>query len=115
VFEKITNNIDDLQENIQSYAKSTIEYYKLDLFKRLTKSTISVSRILLLGAIASLIFIFLSFGLAFLIVEALGNNSYGFFILGVFYIIVFVITAIVSRKKLEKVILKSASRIFFDD
>ncbi len=115
MFEKITNNIDALQEAFQSYLKSNLEFYKLDIFKRLTKSTISISRVLILGAIAFLIFTFMSFGLAFLIGEALGNNSYGFFIMGGFYIIVFIITAIISRKKLEKVILKSASRIFFDD
>lgn len=115
MFEKITNNIDALQEAIQLYLKSTLEYYKLDIFKRLVKSTISVSRVLLLGGIAFLIFTFLSFGLAFLLGEALGNTSYGFFIMGGFYILVFIITAIVCRKKLEKVILKSASRIFFDD
>lgn len=114
MFGKATNYVDQMQDNIQAYLHSTLEYYKLDLFKKLTKSTISISRVLLLGGIAFLIFTFLSFGIAFLIGEALGNNSYGFFIMGGFYILVFIIAYIFSRKKLEKTVIKSASKIFFD-
>ena len=114
MFGKVTDKVDEMQDNIQAYLQSTLEYYKLDLFKKLTKSTISVSRILLLGGVSFLAFTFLSFGFAFLIGEALGNNSYGFFIMGGFYVLVFIIVYIFSGKKLEKTVLKSASKIFFD-
>lgn len=115
MFEKITDSVDRMQENTMAYVESTLDYYKLDLFKKLTKSTASITYILLLSSIAFLIFTFVSFGLAFWIGEALGNNSYGFFIMGGFYVLLFLIVALFYRKRLEKTVIKGASRIFFND
>lgn len=115
MFEKITNNVEGIQDHLESYVKNSAEYYKLDIYKKTSKTFISIIRGLLLGAIALLLLFFLSFAAAYLIGEAYGNISYGFLCVAGFYVLVFIIVWIFSRKQLEKTVLKNTSKIFFND
>jgi len=115
VFEKITNNVEGIQDHLESYIKNSAEYYKLDIYKKTTKTFISILRVLLLGAIALLLLFFLSLAAAYLIGEAYGNISYGFLYVAGFYVLVFILAWIFSRKRLERAVLKNTSNIFFND
>jgi hypothetical protein len=114
-FEKLTNSINDLNENFRDLAKSSAEYYKLDLYKKIIKGVISLMNMLLLGFICLIALFFISIALALGIGDALGNPSAGFFIIGGFYLLIFVIIWFFGKKHIEKIILIKSSRNFFND
>lgn len=114
-FEKLSNSINDLNENIQSFAHSNAEYYKLLLFKQSTKSAISLVTFLIVAFALSTAIAFLSFGCAIAIGEALGVPSAGFFIVGAFYILVILLFFLFGRKPLSKIMLRKFSKQFFNE
>jgi uncharacterized membrane protein (DUF485 family) len=115
VFEKITDNVEDVQENLESYIKNTIDYHSLNIYKKTTKLLVSVFRLALLGGIALLFLFFVSFGAAYLIGENIGNIGNGFFVVAGFYVLVFILAMIFGKKQLEKLVLKKTSKTFFND
>ncbi len=114
-FEKLTNSIHDLNENVRDLAKSGVDYYKLDLYKKIIKGVISLVNMMLLGFICLIALLFISIGLALGIGIAMGVPSAGFFIVGAFYIVVFAIIWFFGKKPIEKIILIKSSRTFFND
>ena len=114
-FEKLTNSIQDLNDNVKDLAKSSTEYYKLDLYKKIIKGVISLVNMMLLGFICLIALFFVSIALALAIGSALGNPSSGFYIVGAFYVLVFIIIWIFGKKPIEKIILIKSSRTFFND
>lgn len=115
MFENITDNVEDVQENLESFIKNSIDYHSLNIYKKTTKLLVSVLKLSLLGGIALLFLFFLSFGAAYLIGENLGNISNGFFIVAGFYVLVFILVAIFGKRQLEKIVLRSTSKNFFND
>lgn len=115
MFEKITDNVEDIQENLESFIQNTIEYHSLNIYKKTTKVLVSVLRLSLLGGIALLFLFFVSFGAAYLIGENIGNISNGFFIVAGFYVLVFILVLIFGKRQLEKLVLRSTSKTFFND
>lgn len=115
MLDHLENNVDNLNDDIQGYVKKSVEYYKLDFYKRSMKSVISIARILLISGVGLLVLFFLSFAVAIFIGDEVGNSSYGFFIVGGFYLIVLLLIAIFGKKVLEKTILTNTSKIFFND
>ncbi|MBA3987093.1 MAG: hypothetical protein H0X63_11100 [Flavobacteriales bacterium] len=115
MIDRITDNVEEVHENIQSYIKSTIEYYKLSFYKKAIKSAASITRVFIKLGIVFFIVLFLSFGAAVLIGEELGNASHGYFIVAGFYFLIFIFAIIFGKKTIEKVLLKSTSKIFFND
>ncbi len=115
MFEKLTDNVEDVQENLESYIKNSIDYHSLKIYKKTTKLLISVFRLSILGGIALLFLFFLSFGAAYLIGENIGNIGTGFFIVAGFYVCIFILVAIFGKKQVEKIILNSTSKYFFND
>jgi uncharacterized membrane protein YhaH (DUF805 family) len=114
-FEKLTNSINDLNENVRDLAKSSTEYYKLDLYKKIIKGVISLVNMMLLGFICLIALFFVSIALALGIGRALDDASSGFYIVGAFYALIFVIIWIYGKKPIEKIILIKSSRTFFND
>ncbi|WP_417884610.1 phage holin family protein [Zunongwangia sp.] len=114
-FEKLSNSIDDLNENVKSFAQSNAEYYRLFLFKQSSKSAISLITFLIVAFALSTAIAFLSFGCAIAIGEAMGQPSAGFFIVGAFYILVIVLFLIFGRKPLSKIMLAKFSKQFFNE
>ena len=114
-FEKLTNSIHDLNENVRDLAKSSADYYKLDLYKKIIKGAISLVNMMLLGFICLIALFFISIGLALGIGIALGVPSAGFFIVGAFYLVIFVIIWFFGKKPIERIILIKSSRTFFND
>ncbi|NCT18260.1 MAG: hypothetical protein GW771_08485 [Flavobacteriia bacterium] len=115
MIDKIANNIDEMNDNVQMYIKRSVEYYKLDFYKKSTKSVASLMRVFLLGSVAFLVIFFISFALAIFIGDELGNASYGYFIVAGFYLFILLLIAIFGKKPIQTLILKSTSKIFFND
>ena len=114
-FEKLTNSIHDLNVNLRDLAKSSADYYKLDLYKKIIKGVISLVNMMLLGFICLIALLFLSIALALGIGSALDNPSIGFYIVGAFYLVIFVLIWFFGKKPIEKIILIKSSRTFFND
>lgn len=115
MIDNIKNNVDELNEHIHSYVKSTFEYYKIDFFKKSMKTTVSLSRILLLGMVAVLFLFFFCFGLALLLGEFLGDLSYGFFIMSGVFLILLILVIVYGKKMVERKVLRGGSKVFFND
>jgi len=114
-FEKLTNSIHDLNDNVRDLAKSSTEYYKLDLYKKIIKGVISLVNMLLLGFISLIALLFLSIALAIWIGNALEKPSAGFYIVGAFYVVIFILIWLFGKKPLEKFILIKSSKNIFND
>ncbi len=114
-FEKLTNSIKDLNENVRDIANSSTEYYKLDLYKKIIKGVISLVNMMLLGFISLIAFFFLSMALAVGIGDGMDNPGLGFLIVGAFYVIIFGIIWKFGKKPIEKIVLLKSSRNFFND
>ena len=109
------DNLHKIGDKILEFGEYKLDYYKLLVYKIVMKMARSIFFALLFGAVLLLIFIFISFGLAHLIGEALGNIAYGFLIMGGFYILVLLLTMAFGRKILERRILYKSSEWFIND
>jgi hypothetical protein len=114
-FEKLTNSINDLKENIQAFKQSSAEYYKLSLYKGIVKGAISMVNALLMGFLGLFALLFLSIAVAVYLSNILESPSAGYFIVGGFYFLLLVIILVFGRKFIKKTILVKSSRSFFND
>ncbi|MCH2489882.1 MAG: hypothetical protein MK211_07015 [Flavobacteriales bacterium] len=114
-FESLSNNFRETSEKLQEYGTSTAEYYKLRLFKSSMKGAISLVNLLVFGSLFLFVLLFLSVGTAFLIGNALGKVSYGFFIMGGFYGIITLLMYIFGRNTIERNMLIKFSRLVYDE
>ena len=114
-FEKLTNSIDELNDNVKAFAHSNAAYYKLLIFKQSSKSAILLVMFLIVAFALSTAVAFISIGVAFAISAALEQPSAGFFIVGAFYLILIVLFVIFGKKPLTKFMLKKFSREIFNE
>ena len=110
----ISDNLRRLNENIRSFAKSSAEYYKLDLFNKSMKGATSMVNGLLMGLFFLTAFWLLSLALAIWIGSALDSLSSGFFIMGGIYIVLMLLVYFVFGKMIEKFMLVKFSRMYFE-
>lgn len=109
------DNLNKIGNKILEFGEYKLEYYKLILYKSVMKMARSIFLAFLFGTILLLIFFFISFGLAHLIGQALGNIAYGYFIMGGFYILILLLTLAFGKKILERYILYKTSEWFMHD
>lgn len=114
-FKKLTDHIDDVNENVQAYVSSMLEYYKLDFFKKATKGSSKLVKLLVFGSIFLFFLGFISLGVAFWIGNCLGHLSYGFFIVGGIYLIAFLLFLAFGSNMVDNLILKKFSKTIFND
>ena len=99
--------------DIRSYLENSEEYFKLRIFKALMRAVTSFTHILLVGAIVFLALFFLSWALSKGISTALGNDYYGFIIVGGSYVII-AILCYLFREKLDRPLLRKFSKYYFE-
>lgn len=114
-FEKLSDSVHDLNHNVQSFLHSNSEYYKLKAFKQGMKGATSLVRFLILGFLLSTAGIMISFALAIVISEAIGSDSGGYWIIGGFYLLIFVLIFIFGKKPIQKLLLRKFSKAVFND
>lgn len=107
----IGNHFDNLTQDTKDAINHSIDYYKLDLFKKTALSLISGGQFFIKIGILVLVLFFVSLGLSFLIGNRLGSVSYGFFVVGGFYIVLLIIVSLFGKKLLEKPVLKFLYKI----
>jgi len=112
---QLGDHFDNLSQDTKDVIKNSIEFYRLDLLKKTALSLVTGGRFILIIGILVLVLFFVSLGFAFLIGNKLGSVSYGFFIIGSFYIIVLIIVGIFGKKLLEKPVFSFLNSILEPD
>ena len=114
-FEKLSNSLNELNQNLQAFANTNAEYYKLQFFKQAMSGATSLVLFLILGALLFIGFFILSIAVAIAISEAIGSPSAGYFIVAGFYLVLIILILVFGKKPLEKFMLQKISRKFFND
>jgi hypothetical protein len=114
-FEKLSNSINDLNENIRALSYSTSEYYKLNLYKKIIRGVIFLVNMMLIGFVCLIALLFLSIAIAISLGKAMNDPSVGFYIVGAFYVFIFGFIWVFGKKYIQKIILIKSSRTFFND
>jgi len=112
--EDLKSNLHEMKSEAKAYIETNIDYYSLLGYKVVAKATGFILKIFALSLFAVLSLFFLSFAAAFAIGKALDSNTYGFLIVGGFYIAVAIIIYLMRKILIDIPILKKFSRIFFD-
>ena len=111
-FEKLKENVLEADVNIQAYLKSSEEYIKLKGFKVLMIGVTYITKVLIIGALACMAILILSFALAFRLAQVLDNTFYGFLIVGIFHVLVLILFYLL-RDKLNSPLLRKFSNYYF--
>ena len=114
-FENIKESAEEVQEKVKDVIDSNIAYYKLWLFKVITKSVTVVLKRLLLAFFLMMFLFFSSIALALFLGKMFENNIVGFLLVGVVYLVLMLIVYFLKDKIVESTILKNFSKIFFND
>jgi uncharacterized integral membrane protein len=93
--------VEELFYKLKDYIETTVDLYKLKAINKVSGFTSTVIVSIILIILLFLILIFISVGFAFLIGLWLGHAFWGFFIMGVLYLIIGLIL-FSSRSKLLK-------------
>lgn len=109
----IGNHFENLSQNTKDAIDNSIKYYKLDLLKKTALSLIIGGQFVLKIGILVLVLFFVSIGLSFLIGNKLGTVSYGFFVVGGFYLFILIIISLFGKKLLEKPVFNLLNKILY--
>ena len=111
----ITDNVKDVNDNAKKYIDSSIEYYKLDLFKKVMKAITIMGFSMLLGAIAFFGLLILTLAIARDLGELVGHIITGYYLMGGIYFVILIFVYLFLKKPIEKAIIRKFSDIFFTD
>lgn len=114
-FERISDNLQQLNENIKSFAQSSAEYYKLDLFNKTMKGATAAINGVAIAFFMLFFIVFLSVAVALLLSNLLDSPSSGFFIVAGFYLLIGLFFVFFGSKVFTKALLPSASKKFFEE
>jgi|SRR5699024_8646061 len=109
-FSKISHHIEQLNHNIQAFAKAKLEYYELKILKKATRKASKLVNALIFGFVFFMILLFVSVGCAILIGQEMDDLYLGFFIVAGGYFILFLCFLLFGRHFVKKRLLKSISR-----
>ncbi len=104
-----------IYDQVEQYAKTTVELYKLKAIHAFADLFAAVSTGFVIWVIVSLFLVFASFGAAFYLGELLGKWHYGFFIVAGFYALVGILIYIFRIKCLKERINNFIIRQIFKD
>ncbi len=111
--ENLKDNVSEIDRNVRAYLENTEEYYKLKGFKIGMRGISSLVKLLLIGGIALLALLMLSFAFAFGMGQWYDDVFLGFLTVGAFYILIGIICYF-FRDRLDKSLLKKFSQYYFD-
>jgi len=96
----------------QDYLENSKEYLRLQVFRMAMQLLTSLAKGLLLGAIAGIALLFLSYGAAQDLGTYLGNATYGYYGVGGVYLLTFILIYL-FRDRLDKHVLRHFSHLYF--
>ena len=110
-----SDHINKVSEDAKSYLNSSLEYYKLDSFKKMMSGAVSLVNLLVSGSIFLIFLLFISVGVAIIIGESLGSLSYGYFVIAGFYLLLFILYKLFGKPLTTEIVLKKYSKLFFNE
>lgn len=114
-FGRISNNFQELKENVKALAHSSAEYYKLDLFNKSMKGAIATIKGVAIALFVFFFVLFLSIAIAVALSNWLDSPGSGFFIVAGIYLLLVLFFVFFGTKVLMKAILPGASKKFFQE
>ncbi len=109
----LKNDAKGLTDNVQAYVENRVNYLKLDFFKKTMLGVTTLVKVILVGVLGLISFFFLSIALAIWLGEVLDNPSYGYLIVGGFYIVLVIGVLLFAKKAIEGYLLKKYAKLFF--
>ena len=114
-FEEIKENTEQIQDQIHTYIKTNVSYYKLWGFKVAMKSTTMILKFTLILICLGMVLLFCSIAGALAIGKYLENYPVGFLIIGGIYFVITILLFFIKDRIVEGPILEKFSEIFFND
>lgn len=113
-FERISNNLQQLNENIKAFAQSSAEYYKLDLFNKSMKGATAAIKGAAIAFFMLFALLFLSIAIAVALSNWIDSPSAGFFIVAGLYLLAGLFFVFFGSKVITDALLPGASKKFFE-
>ena len=111
----LSEHISKVSDDAKKYLNSSLEYYKLDSFKKMMDGAVSLVNLMVSGSIFLIFILFISVGVAIVIGESLGSLSYGYFIVAGIYLLLFILYKLFGKPLITEIVLKKYSKVFFND
>ena len=111
----ISEHISKVSDDAKKYLNSSLEYYKLDSFKKMMDGAVSLVNLMVSGSIFLIFILFISVGVAIVIGESLGSLSYGYFIVAGIYLLLFILYKLFGKPLITEIALRKYSKVFFND
>ncbi len=115
MFQDFTKSLHNVIDRIEDYGSSTVEFYKLRLFKSVMKGSVSLVNLLVYGSLSLFVLLFLSIGVALWLGTFFEDIFVGFLLVGAFYGLLLIFMFVIGRKVIERKILYEFSGLFFDE
>lgn len=109
-FQKLNENIEDLNLDVKNYINAKYDYLKLKILKKTAQESSNLLKTIFISLFLLIIISLLSIGAAFWIGEELGRISFGFFIVAGFYLLIFIATLLLTKRFLMIKILNKLTR-----
>ncbi len=113
MFDNLKDDTKGFSDNVQAYIENRLNYLKLDAFKKTMLGITALIKIIVICVLGLISFFFLSIAIAIWLGETLGNPSYGYLIVGGFYILLIVLVLLFAKKIIEKLVLQKFAKLFF--
>jgi len=110
LFSKVTQQIDELNQDIRAFVDAKLEYFELLLLKKTTEFAVKWFRRLVLTIFFLMFLGMFSVAIAIIIGRYLDDYILGFFIVSGFYLLVFFLFLGFSKKILQTKIVKRFSK-----
>ena len=111
---KIGQHLENLTEDAKKYIEAEIEYYKLDVYKKLIKASSGLIWLLIVSSLALLLFTFLCVGLSLFVGELLGSYYLGFFTISGVFLILLIVVILFSKPIIEEKTILFFNKLFKD-
>src|SRR5690554_676840 len=115
MFDDLTKSLHDVTDKIEDLGLSTVEYYKLRLFKSSMKGAISLVNLLVFGSLSLFVMLFLSVGAAMWLGTFFEEAYIGFLLIGALYGVVLIFMFVFGRNIIESKMLYEFSALFYDE
>ena len=100
--ENKTTTLENLFESVEQYSKTSFELYKHKGIYEIASLTSTLSVKFILTMVVVLVSIFFSIGVALWLGDLLGKNYYGFFIVALSYILLWVLLFIFKKAAIKR-------------
>ncbi len=108
------DQIEQLSENVQSLINAKVELFKLQTLEIMANAFSVMLKRLLLCLIFLVFLAFFSIGLAIILSNRMDNPFLGYFTVGLFYLLIFVMVLLDQHGFIESIILNKTLGFFFN-